>query len=268
MKTLFISDLDGTLLNSNRALSDYTVETLKKVEKNNIIFSYATARSLITAKKVTQNFFPHYPAVVYNGTFIMDYSGKIYHSNFFTEKESNKILSVILAHGASPIVYSYIDGIEMSSYCYDSLPDATKSFLLTRKDDPRENPVSQDELYKGNIFYFTCIDKKEKIKPLYDYFKSSFRCLFYKDIYSGEYWFEVSPKKADKATAVLELKKILGCEKVVCFGDNTNDIEMFKISDECYAVNNATNEIKQIATGIIDSNDNDGVAKFLRNNIL
>ncbi len=41
---------------------------------------------------------------------------------------------------------------------------------------------------------------------------------------------------------------------------------MFEISDECYAVKNAMPELQGIATGIIESNDNDGVAKWLLEN--
>lgn len=52
---------------------------------------------------------------------------------------------------------------------------------------------------------------------------------------------------------------------MVSFGDAINDIPMFRISDECYAVKNAVEELKKIATGIIDSNDEDGVAKWLEN---
>ena len=52
-------------------------------------------------------------------------------------------------------------------------------------------------------------------------------------------------------------------DKLVCFGDNLNDLSMFEGADECYAVSNAHESVKQIATGIIDSNNNDGVARFL-----
>jgi hydroxymethylpyrimidine pyrophosphatase-like HAD family hydrolase len=57
---------------------------------------------------------------------------------------------------------------------------------------------------------------------------------------------------------------MLGCTRVVSFGDAINDIPMFEISDECYAVANAVPELKKIATAIIDSNDDDGVAVFLK----
>ena len=59
------------------------------------------------------------------------------------------------------------------------------------------------------------------------------------------------------------LKELLHCERIVSFGDAINDIPMFEISDACYAVDNAVPELKKLATGIVDSNDNDGVAKCL-----
>ena len=71
------------------------------------------------------------------------------------------------------------------------------------------------------------------------------------------------PTGVSKANAVLELKKLMGCDRVICFGDGKNDSSMFEISDECYAVANAERELKEIATAIIDGNNEDGVAKWL-----
>lgn len=51
------------------------------------------------------------------------------------------------------------------------------------------------------------------------------------------------------------------------FGNGKNDIDMFQVADESYAVENACDELKKYATGIIDSNDNDGVAKWIENTI-
>jgi hydroxymethylpyrimidine pyrophosphatase-like HAD family hydrolase len=71
------------------------------------------------------------------------------------------------------------------------------------------------------------------------------------------------PKNATKANAVLQIKELYGFDKVISFGDGVNDIPMFEISDECYAVANAVPELKEKAAGIIGSNKNDGVAKWL-----
>ena len=74
------------------------------------------------------------------------------------------------------------------------------------------------------------------------------------------------PLKATKANGIQTLKELLFCDRIVAFGDGLNDMDMFKIADECYAVSNAVDELKAIATGIIDSNNNDGVAKWLVDN--
>ncbi len=71
------------------------------------------------------------------------------------------------------------------------------------------------------------------------------------------------PEKASKAEAIKRLKEIWHCGKVVSFGDAVNDIPMFEISDECYAVANGVAELKACATGVIASNDEDGVARWL-----
>lgn len=51
MKTLYVSDLDGTLLRKNETLSTYTIKTINTLTASGMLFSYATARSLNTAKK-------------------------------------------------------------------------------------------------------------------------------------------------------------------------------------------------------------------------
>ena len=71
------------------------------------------------------------------------------------------------------------------------------------------------------------------------------------------------PKEVSKKNGIIELKRILQCDRIVSFGDAINDIPMFQISDECYAVENAVSELKKIATGVIGSNQEDGVVKWL-----
>ena len=72
MKKLYVSDLDGTLLRSNESTSDYTNSVINALVDKGMIFSYATARSLITAKKVTKGIAAKIPLIVYNGAFVID----------------------------------------------------------------------------------------------------------------------------------------------------------------------------------------------------
>ena len=53
---------------------------------------------------------------------------------------------------------------------------------------------------------------------------------------------------------------------MVVFGDGKNDMDMFEMADECYAVENAAEELKAIATGVIGKNDEDAVARWLLKN--
>ena len=71
------------------------------------------------------------------------------------------------------------------------------------------------------------------------------------------------PARASKANAIRKLKEMWNCTRVVSFGDAVNDLPMFEISDECYAVSNAVEELKAAATGMIESNEEDGVARWL-----
>ena len=264
MKTLYVSDLDGTLLRSDETISEYTAQTINRLTTDGMLFSYATARSYHTAKKVTKGLEAKIPLIVYNGAFILDnVTGEVMCSNFFGE-EAKVILDDFIGNGLYPIVYSYIDCVEKFSFIPDKCSRAQTEFLESRRGDIRTNVVLETEqLYAGDIFYFTCIDEKERLEPLYGRYKDRCHCVFQKDIYSGEQWLEIMPLAASKSNAIRQLKNYLGCEKVVVFGDAINDLDMFQMADECYAVANAAPELKEIATQVIGGNNEDGVVKWL-----
>lgn len=140
-------------------------------------------------------------------------------------------------------------------------------FLESRKGDVRTNEVnSLSELKEGNIFYITCIDEPKKLMPLYDKYKDKYHCVYQTDIYTNEQWLEIMPLEASKSNAMKQLQSMLNCEKLIVFGDGKNDIDMFQMADKSYAVANAHNDLKQFATEVILSNDEDGVARWLEAN--
>ena len=71
-KCLYVSDLDGTLLRSDETISEYTCNVINKLIENGGLFSYATARSYATAKRVTKGLDAKIPLIVYNGAFVID----------------------------------------------------------------------------------------------------------------------------------------------------------------------------------------------------
>ena len=116
-KTLYVSDLDGTLLRGDQLLSQFAIDTLSALVARGMIFSYATARSLITASQATAGLTLNIPVIIYNGSFVVESAtGKHLLSNAFTAEESTCILDTILDRGVYPIVYSFIDGEEKFSY--------------------------------------------------------------------------------------------------------------------------------------------------------
>lgn len=263
-KCLYVSDLDGTLLRSDETISGYSCEVINQLTKKGILFSYATARSYVTAKKVTKGLHAKIPLIVYNGAFVIDnITEEILISNYF-RNDIHEVLEELFDNEIYPIVYSYIDAVEYFSFIPMKCKKGMRDFLNTRKGDRRWREVQNTEdLKRGNMFYVTCIDEKEKLEPFFEKYKDRYHIVFQQDIYTKEQWLEIMPREASKSNAVLQLKEKLGCKKVISFGDAANDIDMFQISDEAYAVANASDELKQAATEIIGGNDEDGVARWL-----
>lgn len=266
-RILYVSDLDGTLLHSNELISEQSCNIINTLIEKGMIFSYATARSIHTASKAARGLDAKMPLIVYNGAFILDNASKErICTNIFSAEDAEEIFTILNDHDIAPIVYSLMCGKEKFSYNTEKLSQGLRDFIGTRKGDVRDNPQQGDDLLNGEVFYFTCIDGADKLYPVYRLIKDRFNCLYQQDIYSGEQWLEIMPKAATKANAVLQLKEIYHCDKIVSFGDGLNDIPMFEISDECYAVENAADELKAIATAVIGSNNGDGVAKWLEKN--
>ncbi|MDE5859041.1 MAG: HAD family hydrolase, partial [Oscillospiraceae bacterium] len=230
-----------------------------------MIFSYATARSLITAKKVTAGLELKTPVIVNNGVFIVDsQSGEKLVKNIFSAEHTEDIFQTLTKYEILPLVYSIIGEEEKFSYIPEKMTRGVADFLDIRRGDPRHRPLSDENgMLDGEIFYFACMDKAGSMSEVHEELKKRYYCVYSKDIYSGNQWLEILPKAATKANAVLQLKEYCGCDRLVVFGDGINDIPMFKAADECYAVENAAPELKEIADAIIGENNDDSVAKFI-----
>ena len=102
--TLYISDLDGTLLTSGQIISRESLDIINELINKGMLFSYATARSIITARKVTNGLNIKYPVIVNNGAFIIDNAtGERFLKNVFTNDEAEGIYAVLSECGISPL---------------------------------------------------------------------------------------------------------------------------------------------------------------------
>ena len=201
MNTMVISDLDGTLLNSDVRLSDFTVNALNSLIRRGVNFTYATARSLNSAKKVTKGLELSLPVITYNGACIKSpETGEIIEIQGLDEDQVDLIRETLDKYGVSPLVYTYLDGEEKVLWQRGTESIGMQLYLDSRKEDERMLPVdSFDDLFCGEIFYVTCIeDTDELLSPLRADLtaEDSLNCLLQKDIYGPEYfWLEILPRE-------------------------------------------------------------------------
>lgn len=267
MKTLYLTDLDGTLLNSSALLSDFSREALASLLRRGMMFSYATARSVHSAQKALNGFMPEHPAIVYNGAMAVEpRTLNILHLERFSPEEAACIREILRCHGLSPLVYGFVEGKERVSYIQGPAHPGVAHYLASRSGDARLRPVAdQAQLYAGDAFYFTLIGEQADLQGAHQALLAlnPGRVTFQREIYRSEYWLEIMPHGATKAHGLKWLKAHLGADRVVCFGDAINDIPLFEAADQAYAVQNAHPDLKRIARDILPSNDEDGVARFL-----
>lgn len=271
MRTMVISDLDGTLLNSHSQLSDFTVNTINKLVQRGVNFSYATARSLNSAMHLTRRIKLNFPVITYNGACIKNpSSGEIIEIQGLDSAQVDSIKDIFKQFGVNPLVYTFLDGEEKVLWLRGDESVGMQHYLDSRKGDGRMLPVdSFDDLFCGEIFYITCIeDNLEQLEPVYEILQcnDSLNSILQQEIYRTEYWLEIMDGHVSKAAAVEHLKKLTDIDRIISFGDSINDMPLFQVSDECYAVSNAVDSLKRIADDVIESNDDDGVAKWMLEN--
>lgn len=272
MKTLFISDLDGTLLTAHETVSEYSMSLLNSlIDERGVFFTYATARSLNSAAKACWGLRQNLPVILYNGALIMNPATReMLYNNHFSAEQLSFIRELLGRFNVWPLVYYFRDGIERVSWQEGKENSGVKRYLERRKGDSRLYPVHDaDEVKGAQIFYFTCIGKKEELDELRSAVEANptLKCIYQQETYQTDYWCEIMPRNTSKGTAAQELKRMLGAEKLVVFGDALNDRELFLAADEKYAVQNAEDALKQIATRVIGFSEEDAVAKFIAENI-
>lgn len=115
MKTLYVTDLDGTLLEPDKSIKPENLKLINQLIDEDVNITYATARSLITAKQVIGDINFKLPVIVQNGTFILSPNGDVILGNYL----GDSILDTVKNFDISPIVYSQIGKNNYFSYIKD-----------------------------------------------------------------------------------------------------------------------------------------------------
>lgn len=267
-KTLFVTDLDGTLLKNDRTISENTKNIINQLIDEGMHITYATARAFNSSGKITKDIHFNLPVITRNGAVLAD-QGKqveteILKFNKAEVEQLKKILSGRIENCG--FVTTYSENQMSKRYKPNQLCVGMQHYMEDHKDDNKMHALLGDEdIFDGLVTYITLIDTKENLQPIFDVISQydTWESVLQEDVYWKDYWLEICPKGTTKAKAILKCMKNCNCESVVVFGDSVNDLSMFEVADEAYAVANALPEVKDKATKIIDSNENDGVAKFL-----
>ena len=267
-RILYVSDLDGTLMRNDETISAYTERTLNELIEEGLAFTYATARSVESARTITGGLRLKLPVVTRNGTVLADNStGRHLEKALFTEEEIRLLKELLPELPEYGFVSCFIGDEMIKTYIPGKHTPGMEKYLRKNEHDTRLRPAADPgSMFIGQPGYVTLIDDREKIAPIYERVRNypGWECLFQKDTYWDEYWLEICPQNCTKARAVLKLKETFGFEKLVVFGDSVNDLSMFRSADESYAVANAIDELKEAATAVIGSNEDDAVADFLK----
>lgn len=267
---LYVTDLDGTLLNSDKEVSKNSKEILNKLIKEGLEFTIATARTPATVVDILKGIDIKLPVILMNGVVTYD----IYENKYLDVKDMKKddvlkIFKVLKDNKRSAFVYGIKDN-ELCVYHQDFAYDSEYNFYKERctkrlkkfvKVDEYENLIDDNSIV--NILIFDTLDN---IENMYKSLRNldGITCNYYEDIYEkGSYFLEIYSSEASKANAIKSLSNLRKDDKIICFGDNINDIPMFEAANEGYAVKNAVDDLKNIATDVIDGNNEDAVAKFV-----
>lgn len=267
--TLYISDLDGTLLNAEPRLSEETLLTINRLIDEGMQFTIATARSWDSAHPLIAPLCLQQPLILHNGVFIYDpMKEKNIIENVINDRLARDLLRDAAEFRLNPIVFAitpdsqrkvYYQGVfnhGEAIYIEDRLSKADQRFALVSEYDSHPMAAALTVLLIGS---------KEELTPMFEKVIAEYdlTCHFAEDIYSKAYWLEITHRNANKGWAVQYLKRYLNAAEVVCFGDHLNDLSMFDAADRKYAVENGHDTLKQAATGVIASNLANGVARFL-----
>ncbi|MFD1095306.1 HAD family hydrolase [Salegentibacter chungangensis] len=259
---IIFSDIDGTLLNHQRELSEHTKNTIK--ELNHLPFVLISARMPAAMRHLQKDLdIEHQPIICYNGGLIL----------VDNEPVSSTEIPVDLMHRLS----EFNSGIDCHLSLYHN-----DEWYVPQKDrwaDREENntKVTPEVMSNADVIKkwrnegkgahkIMAMGSEEQIDQIRDFLTKEFpnELHLYR---SKPTYLEIAHKRISKFTAIshlLENHFNLKPEESVAFGDNYNDVEMIKGVGMGVAVANARKEVLEVANLVTGHGKEDGVAAGLK----
>lgn len=271
MKRLYISDLDGTLLDPKPEITARTAEVINALTARGMYFTFATARSIYSALPITSALDINVPCILMNGVSIYDIKNNSYIKSEFIDPEvSAELLRIYKRHGVECFIYRIEEGA-LICYYSELTSRVMRSFAEVRKHEYKK-PFVQcrlEDYADGYTVYFTTRGRYEELLPVKLEAEkiAGIDHAFYLDVYDDSWYLELFSHKASKSNGLRFLREKYGFDEVAAFGDNLNDLPLFAEADIKIAVGNARDEVKAAADYVIGTNSDDGVARWLLDEI-
>jgi len=266
---LVVFDLDGTLLNRESVIADYTSETLRLLTERDIAYTVATGRTLHGARAILDGHRFQLPQVYKNGVMIWHpESNRLSSGATLTPEELEHVVRACLKHGVTPFAFTLEDGGGSAVYHPPLLTGVERELIRSIGiDEPVAVRALDDLPSDARITHVNSIGDGDAIKAVLRSVNDEPHLVAYSGIaLEGQQWrwLDIHHSDASKGGAITSMKRLLGLERVICFGDSDNDLSMFEAADESYAPANANDRIKSAATAVIGHHDEEGIAHFLR----
>lgn len=268
-RTLYVTDMDGTLLNNGSFVSNRSSAIISDLSHDGALITVATARTPATVVPLMEGTFTTVPFVVLTGAAMYDHASSAYHDvNFIPEDECEVLQKLYADAGVHPFVYHLDAEGGLVVYHHHDMTDVERDFYTPRS-NLRLKRFTFEKMPDGdnrNVLLLFSTGLRREMMPLADAIRDTglFSVSCYPDIFMPDVVIlEVYRAGVSKANAVKRLMESTGAERLVAFGDNLNDIPMLEIADVAVAVANAHPGVKESADIVIGPNYDDSVARFM-----
>ena len=271
-RTLYATDLDGTLLGEDGTLSAGSRAILDGLLADGLALAVATARSAATARRGLGDLALEQPMVVYGGATAVDpASGEHLWWDAFDPRVLSPLIGASMAAGVTPLVFHLTSeqdgGRDRISWVRGAETAGVDAFLEARPGDDRLLALDGwDEVDHDRAFFVSLTGDLPVLRRLARMVRAiswgTGCALALQPAGDGLAVLDVTPAHATKGTAVRRVAELGGFTRIVALGDGANDLPMFAEADESYATASATAEVRAAATGTVPAGP-DAVARFL-----
>ncbi|WP_297633389.1 sugar-phosphatase [uncultured Clostridium sp.] len=267
MYKLIALDMDGTLLNSEKKISERTKEAIKKAREKGVYVVLASGRPIDGLLKYLTEL-----DLISDDDYVLSYNGCLVQKSKSRDvicdvtikgEDLNYLYNLSREVGVNIHAFSKTRGLITPKNSKYTQYEADQNFIgLTEVS--HENLDLEEEIIK-----IMMIDEpeilEEGIEKLPEELKEK-----YSIARSAPFFLEFFNKEANKGLGVKLLAEHLGIKKdeIITMGDAMNDYPMIEYAGLGIVMDNGSDELKEIADYITDSNDNDGVAKAIEKFVL